>query len=409
MATANQNPQLPSKSSRLPEEILYQTFNVNSQGSCLTRQMKNYEFQVAKANLEDRVAQFQFLFDRSLKDFPRSNEAELRAMFERKCVELIRNACSTEFLNDHGRELAEISTFKKALELLAGLVGVESEEERKQNAAIDLENLDRKIEESEKFSSLLKRIRTLAGLVDNRSDVINFMAEQKFKKCIEPKNWTFLMDHCQTQASPEAMASFLDDRHRYKFVKVAATEAFDVRAFMDQQSELLRTLIKEDRKEMASVNQGFASALETLTATVNEIKLDRARAQNPPIFENSAQGRPQTFAPNHGPGNFGQQFQGQNRGFQPGNQSEQFGQQMMPRHQRPLFCGQCGRSGHIKRRCREVQCHKCKGFGHVQADCNKPDTLAGAQIRDVARSFQNQGSRQGQERWPPVPPQFSGN
>ena len=140
MATTNPNPQLPSKSSRLPEEILYQTFNVNSQGSCLTRQMKNYEFQVAKANLEDRVAQFKFLFDRSLKDYPRSNETELRGMFERKCVELIRNACSPEFLNDHGRELADITSFKKAIELLSGSVGVESEEERKQNAAIDLEN-----------------------------------------------------------------------------------------------------------------------------------------------------------------------------------------------------------------------------------------------------------------------------
>ena len=88
MAPTTTNPQLPSKISRLPEEILYQNFNQGSQGTFLRSGMRTYEFQIAKTNLEDRVAQFRFLFDRSLKDFPRPNEEEiLKKMFERKCIE----------------------------------------------------------------------------------------------------------------------------------------------------------------------------------------------------------------------------------------------------------------------------------------------------------------------------------
>ena len=127
MATPGSNPQLPpSKSSRLPEEILFQNFNANSQGTWLRQRMKNFEFLVAKTNLEDRVEQIRSLFDRSLKDYPRDNEDILRKMFERKCVELVRNACAPEFLNLHSRELSTVETYEKALEFLAGIFGVES-------------------------------------------------------------------------------------------------------------------------------------------------------------------------------------------------------------------------------------------------------------------------------------------
>ena len=95
---------------------------------------EKFQFLVAKTNLEDRVVQIRSLFDRSLKDYPRDNEDILRKMFERKCVELVRNACAPEFLNLHSRELSTVETFEKALEFLAGIFGVESEEERKQNA-----------------------------------------------------------------------------------------------------------------------------------------------------------------------------------------------------------------------------------------------------------------------------------
>ena len=413
------NPQLPGKSSRMPEEILFMNFNLGPQGSYLRLHTKPFEFSVVKTSLQDRYYSFKSLFERSLKDFPRpSNDEMFTKMFERKAIELVRNSCAQEFLEAHGRQLATVETFDKAMKLIAEIVGEESEEERKREAKIDLENLARNVEANEKFSSLLQRIKALVSVIDSRSDVINFMTEEKFKKCIEPCNLTFLQDHCQHNGSPESIASYLDERNRFKLVKVAATDALDLRSFMNEQSELLRSLIKEDRKEAeklnANKNAEFSSAIESLTASVNELKLERAQFQTPPQFQNKIQSRPQTFAPNpvqnswaQNGQHFSQNFQ-QERGF---NQSGQNRQQMIPsQYQGAPFCRQCGQYGHIKRRCPQIDCHKCGGRGHVQADCNKPDISARAQIPALARSFQEtRPFPVSRPRESPVSRQFSGN
>ena len=399
MATADQNPQFPSKSSRLPEEILFsQNFSNGAQGSFLKLKAKPYEFKVARASLEDRYYSFKTLFEQSLKDHPRpDNEDILRKMFERKAIELVRFVCTQEFLAAHGRQLATIETFEKAIQLLASVVGEESEEERKKDAQIELEKLTRNLEDDEKFSSLLKRIKALASIIDNRPDVINYMTDSKFKKCIEPQNLTFLQDHCQHNKPSEAIATFLDERNRFKLVKVAATEALDLRSFMNEQSELLRSLIKEDRKESEKLNANkiaeFSSAIESLTATVNNLKLERAQLQKNPQSQNFAQLQPQTFASNHAQNvgapngqQFSQNFQ-RGQGFNQSGQNRQ--QAIQSQYQRAPFCSQCGKYGHIKRRCREITCYKCGALGHVQADCNKPDMPARAQIPELARTFRN--------------------
>jgi hypothetical protein len=417
MTTTAPNPQLQSKSSRMPEEILFMNLNLGPQGSYLRLNTKQFEFSVLKSSLEDRYFSFQSLFGRSLKDFPRTDTEEmLTKMFERKAIELVRNSCSQEFLEVHGRQLATVETFEKAIKLIADIVGVESEEERKREAQIDLENLARNVEGNEKFSSLLQRIKSLVGVIDSRPDVINFMTDTKFKKCIEPCNLTFLQDHCQHNGSSESIAKFLDERNRFKLVKVAKTDALDLRSFMNEQSELLRQLIKEDRKEAeksnANKNAEFSSAIESLTASVNELKMERAQVQAPPQFQNNAQFRQQTFAPIPAQNNWAQNGQQVSQNFQQGfNPRGQIGQPLIPSQYRGApFCSQCRQYGHIKRRCPQIDCHKCGGRGHVQADCNKPDIPARAQIPALARSFQETRPFQvPRPRESPISRQFSGN
>ena len=408
MATQNENPQLPqSKSSRLPEEILFQSFNTNYQGTIIQQKMKDFEFKVARTNLEDRILQVRSIFDRSLKDHKRDNGDILRQMFERKAVELVRSACAPEFLKSHSRQLATIETFEEAVKFLEGCFESETEEERKRDAEIDLENLARNVKDNEKFVSFLQRIKTLAKVIDSRPAAADFITESKFRKCIEPRNSQFLMDQGQHKGSIESVASFLDERNRHKTVTVAANEAFDMRAFMDTQSELLRSLIKEDRREIekanANKNQEFASAIEKLTATVNELKLERAKVQNqaPTNFESFAQNRSPNFVQNQpqnfvqtrsqafAPNQVGMPYGQQGQRFQQQGQSGQYGQPMInSQNQRAPFCSQCGKYGHIKRRCREIRCFKCGGLGHVFADCNKPDVAPGQQIQALARSHQ---------------------
>jgi hypothetical protein len=413
------NPQLPSKSSRMPEEILFMNFNLGPQGAYLRLNTKPYEFIVVKTGLQDRYYSFKSLFEKSLKDFPRPDNDEMfTKMFERKCIELIRNSCAQEFLEAHARQLATVETFDKAMELIAEIIGEESEEERKREAQIELENLARNVEGNEKFSTLLQRIKSLVRVIDSRPDVINFMTDQKFKKCIEPSNLTFLQDHCQHNGSSESIAAYLDARNRFKLVKVAATDALDLRSFMNEQSELLRSLIKEDRKESeklnASKNAEFSSAIESLTASVNELKMERAQFQASPQFRNTVQSRPEIFAPNPAQNNWAQNGQQFSQNFQQErkfNPSGQNGPPMIPsQYQGAPFCRQCGQYGHIKRRCPQIGCHKCGGRGHVQADCNKPDISARAQIPALARSFQE--TRQfpvPRPRESPISRQFSGN
>ena len=69
---------LKSKMIRFPEEILMANLTPLSANQSFRPGMENYEFEIGKTCLEDRVNQFQTLFDQSLTHFSRTDETDLK-------------------------------------------------------------------------------------------------------------------------------------------------------------------------------------------------------------------------------------------------------------------------------------------------------------------------------------------
>ena len=131
---------LKSKMIRFPEEILMANLTPLSANQSFRPGMENYEFEIGKTCLEDRVNQFQTLFDQSLTHFSRTDETDLKNQLERKFVALVRNSCSPDFLVESGRELAAEKTFEGALNFWRNYLGLKPRRKDERRLKINLKN-----------------------------------------------------------------------------------------------------------------------------------------------------------------------------------------------------------------------------------------------------------------------------
>lgn len=374
---------LKSKMIRYPEEILMINLTPLSANQSFRPGMENYEFMISKTFLEDRVNQFKALFERSVSHFSRKDDSELHNQLERKFIDLVRNSCTSEFLVENGRDLAGEKTFDSALNFISEVFGSETEEERKEEAKEQLEKLARRTDKNEKFTSFLKRIRSLARQFVEQ-EALEYIVAEKFKSMIEPANLTFLKNNCYYQNPANDIAKFLDARERHMIVHVSAVGAKQLNSFMDETSEVLNkqlAAIHENNNKIQEANNSknaeFSKAIKELTAKISELtvaKKPENSTQNPLNF-GQYQGQnlrfpsfqPQFPAQNQRFSNFqgGQNFSGQN--YIQGGQN--FNAQNQNRF--PIVCNHCGKPGHSKRRCRFVVCNVCGAQGHVQKDCPK--------------------------------------
>jgi hypothetical protein len=389
---------LKSKMIRFPEEILMAQLTPLSTNQSFRPNMQHYEHQISKMCLEDKVKQFRALFDRSVAHFGRTDSTELNNQIERKFVDLVRNSCTAEFLVENGRDLAGEKTFEGALSVISDVFGSETEEERKEEAKNQLDKLARRTEKNEKFESFLKRIKSLARQFVE-PEAVNFYVTEKFKSMIEPANITFLKNNCYYQKSAEVVAKFLDERERHLIAHVSAVGA-QLNSFMDETSEVLNKQLqaiydnnKRVQEAHESKNAEFSKAIKELTAKISELtvaKKSENSVQNAPSFvpqQSQNSGYP-PFQPNFPAQNYrlpnfqgGQNFTGHN--VVQGGQN--FNGQNQGQNRFPLFCNQCGKPGHTKRRCRFVICNLCKAQGHVQKDCPKfPARPSASHPRDMS-------------------------
>ena len=368
--------QIKSKMIRFPEEILMASLNPLSTNQLFRPGLENYEFEISRTCLEDRVNQFRSLFEQSLKHFSRTDETDLKNQLERKFVGLVRNSCSTDFLVENGRDLAAEKTFEGALSFLADVFGSETEEERKEEAKNQFDKLARRTDKNEKFAHFLKRVKSLATqFVD--SDALDYIVSEKFKSMIEPSNVTFLKNNCCYQKSADEVSKFLDDRERHMIVHVSAVGTNQLNNFMDETGEMLNkqlSAIYDNNRKIQEANESknaeMAKAIKELSAKISELTILK---------------KPSNFTPNPQGQNFGippfqPNFPAQNHRFQvaqgvqnnfPGQNQFQRGQNFYGQNRFPITCNHCGKPGHSKRYCRFVTCNLCKAQGHVQKDCQK--------------------------------------
>jgi hypothetical protein len=354
--------QIKSKMIRFPEEILMVNLTPLSANQAFRQGMENYEFEIGKTCLEDRVNQFRTLFDQSVKQFSRNDDTDLKNQLERKFVALVRNSCSPDFLVESGRELAAEKTFEGALNFLAEFFGSETEEERRDN-----------------------------------SNALDYIVLEKFKNMIEPSNVTFLKNNCCYQKSAAEISKFLDDRERHMIVHVSAVGANQLNLFMDETGEMLNkqlSAIYDNNKKVQEANDSknaeMAKAIKELSAKISELTVAKKSTNFNTNSQNFGQQQSQNFAfPS-----FQQNFPAQNQRFSvpqggqnnfTGQNNFQRGQNFHGQNRFPIICNHCGRPGHSKRYCRFVTCNLCKAQGHVQKDCQKfPPMPSAPSARDMS-------------------------
>ena len=369
-----------SKVNRMPEEILFQSFPSLNPRQYFRPVMQAFEFIVSKENLMDKISSLKNIFEKSILDHGReADKDELLKKFERQAIECIRNNCTTEFLNDYGREMAGFETVKDAGNFLESIFGTESEDEKRERAMEDLENLTRRSEKNEKYASFLKRIQSIATVVSDKADARNFIVNQHFARNLEPCNKAFLRDHGYSKKTTEEIVEFLDSRDRFLSVNISAIQSNDFAAFFaDKTSELLDNKFAKMEANYDQKSAELTETIKTLTATVARLEAERRKkAKSADIVDNQDRRNFENPQPAFYPqnqGNFGNQQQFSNQGQFP---------------QRVPFCINCGTHGHYKAICPKIQCYECKSFDHIGRDCPR---------RQNTRP--NTGAQ-----WPPLPAQ----
>ena len=359
-----------------PEEILCSQFPSLNVRSFFRSDMLGYEFQISKNSLELKLSSIRKLFEDSI-DSGRIDSQKLRDQFESQVVDTIRNNCSNELLNLHGRQLALCDTEKRAFDFLSSLFAQETEDEKREKARDELENLVRRSEKGEKFAAFLKRIKSVALIVSDKADVQNHMVDNHFSQNIEPANRAFLRDHGVAKKSSEDQADFLDQRERHLVANISALEASKMDSFVARTQKLLDNTLEKvnetiaahsykNKDDLEKENLELKEKLDNLTAAVAKIEINKSNnSQNQnfaprPFFNNQP-----NFAPRpafNAPPNFAPRFSSPAQRF-PGQFFPQNNQNSM------IICRFCNSPGHTKPRCPYVTCYKCSQRGHLARDC----------------------------------------
>jgi hypothetical protein len=347
------------KVNKMPEELLFQPFPSLNSRQCF-RKMEPYEFKFSKSLLSDKISAMRRIFEKSITDHGReADKSELLKQFERLAVDCIRNNCSSDFLNDYGREMANFEKEEDCFNFLESVFGSETEEERRARAVENLEELTSS--PNEKFSSLLSRIKSIATVISDKPDAQNFIIEQNFSRNIEPSNKTFLRDHGYGRKPTEEIVDFLDQRERYLSVNISALQTNDFAAyFADKTSEMLDNKFAQMELNHEKKTCELTETIKSLNLTVARLEAEnkkRERKANESQFE-----RPQGF-------------QAQQPAFHPQQPAFNsfFGgqQQSGGLSQRAPFCYECRTPGHFKSVCPRIQCYECKSLGHIGRNCPK--------------------------------------
>lgn len=363
-----------SSKTQMPEIILCNHFQSTVSNQQFRLKMERFEYDTARLNLQDRISQYRSLFERSLEDHTRSNEADLKKQFERKLIDLIRNSCAACFLKDHARQIAGLETVEGVFEYIENVFGVETDEMIKERAEDQLRKVTRRADLNEKYDSFLKRIQIIVKDIDTKVEVQNFLAEDVFRKNIEPMNLTFLKDSKMHRKTAQEISTFLDERERYACAQVSLLETDKMNYFIDQATQNIGDKLtglsvqnnKEINEKHTKIEQkvdNFAAVVEQLTATIARLESEKRQNFNP-RSQPFHQSVPRFQAP-------GQQVQHQSN-FQPQNNFQQSQRFSNPQNPNCPFCNLCNSFGHIKRNCRLIVCHNCRESGHVARFCRNP-------------------------------------
>ena len=381
--TSSQNGQ--RSFSKSPEEILnFSSLLSAGSNQFFSTRMENFEFQMLKSKISNKIARARLVFSQSLKDHSRANEDELKSQFESQICDLILDSCEKSFLADHGEQIYKIDTADKRLEYIISALDSESKEEKQARAKSDLDSISRKSHKNEKFKNFLTRVRNCAELVSDSKEAQDYITSSAFKNAINPENRKFLKDNLKWNATCDEISSFLDARDRHIQAPKVATVAIkdQLAEFIDLQSGIFEKNMAEIKAEAEKDKLKFTEAINALTAQIAAVKTMAPKA--PPAFQQnrpnfSEENRALRFTPNvqnTGPRHFEPRmnFQQQREQFlrYPQNENSQGTRQNGP------FCSFCRSTDHSRRFCPQITCFRCNQKGHKSFDCKERENTGAA-------------------------------
>ena len=157
---------------------------------------------------------------------------------------------------------------------------------------------------------------------------------------------------------------------------------------LPKQLEAFNESNKKSQEAHEKKNEELSKALKELTATVNELKLEKQKnSDNNSItkqtFSREQNYRQGDFNSFRNPQNFRQAGFGPSPGYPQNFQNLGAPRNFQMQQNRPvLFCSECGKFGHMKRNCRFIECHGCGQKGHIQRFCQKNNNYGQNNNRD---------------------------
>ena len=106
-----------SSKTQMPEIILCNHFQSTVSNQQFRLKMERFEYDTARLNLQDRISQYRSLFERSLEDHTRSNEADLKKQFERNIlkekVAIIKSNLNRELIKLRTKKVVVVALKKR--------------------------------------------------------------------------------------------------------------------------------------------------------------------------------------------------------------------------------------------------------------------------------------------------------
>jgi len=255
-------------------------------------------------------------------------------------VKVICSYFQKDFLNKFGAELTMTDPTKLESELLS-IIGEPDAAEKENRLRLKFNAMSRRLENSEKFSAYLTRLKNVAEKLTTDETTRTFIVRQQFLQTLSPGEQEFLLIHGEDgEKDVDAQATLLDSKRQHLVSKVNLIERQKMDEFEQTQLEMM-------------------SDMRSLRQTITELRNDKdalARQVNE---------RPTT--------DFGNQFKALHAAVNKISKSAG-GDKTRPRVPKPYDknaqrCTQCGLRGHAKETCfpkTKLKCFKCGELGHTQ-------------------------------------------
>ena len=325
--------------------------NFSLKSKPITLKLEPGEFEIIKTKINQEVEKFKIFTDATIEQFDLKTDADILKYQEEGKREILMSALAPEFIQKYRSDMIYEDTFQKLSTFVTEIIGSQSASSKSKAAEEKMGKITRDSATDEKFSRFLTRLKRLAEIVTDKTDVQSYLIGKHFNKALTPNLKIFLREKEKSSETPAKIAEFLDNLGKHKLtVDLNSLESSSTREEIHQLHDKIDSLQNEMR---ALLRFQQSKTFEAETADLYALKTKaQSRHINTPrksvTFSQRQPARP-TYQ--------------NNETFPPHWELNRYG--------RPFRCRKCGLRGHRDQNCTgtDFTCRICHKVGHIQAAC----------------------------------------